>query len=245
MGNLIFSFGYIIFIGSIIFAIWLFFILKYRKKRSNITKILAIFYGLYVISLIFSIINFYNVRITTEPFFEAGTYLYYIIVDNFGYYSVIFVANYVYYLFFLEIFSSKEDENKLFSKIYLFFTIIGVLITLIPLLENMRLISGIVLLAHSLLIYIPITFRTFKLYKKIDGNERWAFFSLFIMSSFFLLLWISIVIDMIWDETFGVDPENVSIWGFIIYSIIFGIGVSSYLGFGLPKWFRKKLKMEE
>ncbi len=109
----------------------------------------------------------------------------------------------------------------------------------------MRLISGLILLVHSMLLYIPITYRTRKLFIKIKDAERWAFFSLFIMSFLFILLWSSVVIDMLWDMIFGVDPENMSFWGFFMATMVLGIAITSYLGFGLPKWFRKMLKFEE
>ncbi len=243
MGNLIFGFYYMNVIGFLIFFVWILMFIKYQKKRSNISKILVIFIGLYVISLVLSILSFYNLRITDDPF-EEGTYLYSIIFDNIGYFCVIFSGNYVFYRFYVEIFSPKEGENKKFSQFYAIFTIIGMIITLIPTEVDMKITSGLILLIHSMLLNIPITYRTFILYRKIDGTERWAIFSLFVMSFLFITLWVTIIIDMLWDETFGVDPENMSIWGFVIITIILGIITTAYLGFGLPKWFRKLMKIE-
>ncbi len=121
MGNLILGFTYFIFIGLIVLFVGIYFILKFKKKQTNITKILAIFNGFYVISFVFSIISFYHLRIADEPLFEPGTYLYIIVVENIGYYFFIFMANYVFYRFYLEIFSSKDEENKKFTQFYIFF----------------------------------------------------------------------------------------------------------------------------
>jgi len=229
-------------IGTLFLIFWIDSVRRARIKKHIIAKRLAQFLGIYLIATIFTTLNQINREVLEFSLIPKDSAIFF---DQL-YKAFAFAANYWFFLFYLEVFTHYEKPPK--KKVQLLiFTIISIGATLsLPLLPQNIIdvgdtIISVLLLVHSLVIYIPLFIQSRALYHKIDeDNERRpAVFSIFLTSAFFILLWIVNILNQVWDML--TDKLYGPFWLFS-WIVIFLAIFSAYAGFINPPWLRKLLK---
>ncbi len=220
---------------------WLDTLRRAKSKKTLIAKRLAIFMGLYLCAIIITFFTQFNKRIMENPLFPNISAIYY---DQ-AYKIFVFMANYAFFLFYLEVFTQYKEKPKKQTWL-LVFTIISIVLTLIvPVFgeENvdiMSLITIAILLVHSLIIYIPSFIKSRNLYFKLvlekEEKGKSAVLSITLMSGFFISLWVMNIVNEIWDilteRIYG--PFWLLSWVAIFLAVFAG-----YTGFVNPPWFQR------
>ncbi len=218
-----------------LFSLWVIALRRYREKRKELAKILTIFLGLYIIALAFLIVGQFLRLFPPEPVFPADSYIDYFLktISN----AFIFGANFVFSKFYENVYATVEELQRK-GKWFLVFTVFGIGFSFVMFPASLVVI-GLLLMVHSLILYVPTTFKAYRTYKKIEEESKWAFFFLFLNALFFVFLWFFQVANLIWDEVtktkFG--PMFPFTWIFILL-----VGINSYIGYLYPKWFQRLVK---
>lgn len=236
-----------IIVSTIGIICWIIMLKRYMKKKNEGLKLLITFMGIYVLAMVLTTYSQFNKRLLDEPlisFIDVGYY------DQ-GYKLLTFFANYAFYLFFFWL-NSTEDETQQKSQFYRIFTIIAVILTVtnivlasIPAIfekyEPYMLIMDLVLLIHSMILYLPVSNRVYKLYRKVDPGVqiKYTFLCVFMMSMLFTAIWFANIIDTVWNLLTSIlyGPFWIVIWVCILLAIL-----SGYLGYIKPQLVQKVLE---
>lgn len=208
---------------------------RWLDKRNQVAKLLAIFMGLYILSLAFLILGQVIRLMYPEPVFPVGTYW-----EHFSktFPNVfIFAANWVFLQFYKEIYTSIEMKKGR-NVGFLVFTIAGMVHTFVWY-PGALVVSGLILMVHSFLLYVPTTARAYKTFQRVEGSTRWPFFFLFLQALIFIIVWVFQVANLLWDQLTGriFGPVFWFMWIAILL-----VGVNAYVGYVFPKWLKRLLK---
>lgn len=231
-------FEFVIFLVGV--PIWVVFVHKWRTKRSRVALLLAGFFGLYEVTIALTVISQTSNLVLPAPLLNPGSYLYLLLDSRVN--ALVFVANLVFYFFYLEIFSTEEHAR--WKKVgFITYTIAGVVIGLLPVeFDDLELVIGVLLLVHSLILYVPALLNARTTARKIEGPSRYAFVALFLTALFFILVWIFTILDLVWDLLTGIlfGPFSYVIWACVLAAMI-----TSYLGYMNPKWFQRLIAKDQ
>ena len=219
-----------IFVWSHLFVRWL-------KKRSSASKKLMQTFGLYMISMFVSFWSQFNRNVVNYALSPP------VIADNLRYVYLLLVpiANLSYYSFYLEIFENNFQKQKI-NPIFIAYSLVIILLTVVFLsTPGWDVIGNLLMIIQGFFLFIPSMISTASNFKRIEQSDegRYAFLSLFIMSLFFMLTWLSFLFNAMWDNITGTryGPIFYFAWTFILIA-----QVSGYIGFVFPATFRNLLK---
>jgi hypothetical protein len=206
---------------------------RFFARKNPITKRLFLYLLIYWIAFVLSLFNQINRNIMEFAWFSQGPSD--ILVNV--YFALAFSANWVFYQFFIAVFSEKEESKP--NLVYLIFTISAVVYSIIFITTpSVRLYGSLILIVHSLVLYIPTTVKAYRSSSRIDESDpgKYAMLAIAIMSFFFVLGWTAIVANTIWEslQNLKYAPLFYFSWSFMLCAII-----SGYLGIIFPESFRK------
>mgnify|MGYP005855267109 CR=1 FL=1 len=220
-------------VGAVLTIMLIKIMIRFLTRKNRITKMLMIYLITYWIGFVISLFNQINRQIVEYAWLkvEASN-----ILANF-YLVFSFSANYVFFLFFIAVFSEKDEQKP--NILYLIFTIAAVVYSIAFITTvNVRIIGSLILILHSLVLYIPTTVKAYRSSNRIDETDpgKYAMLAIAIMAFFFVLGWLAIVINTIWEfmQNIVYAPLFYFSWSFMLCAII-----SGYIGFILPESFRK------
>ncbi|MHA1792075.1 MAG: hypothetical protein ACTSVI_05475 [Promethearchaeota archaeon] len=226
----------IIFEASISMLVLILSISLYRrwiKKRTLISRYLSISFLSYFIATLNTVIVQLVMRVfisntITENMFKIPYFLHVIIIMH---------ANWYYFKFFKEVYNVETIKTARVS-LLLIMTVLFIIISLIFILTGPVFIIYIFLIIQSFMIYIPSIVETKRVLRKFQGkkNEKRPFESLYVMSWFFILVWINMLAESIFSKIFNIlySPPFYFAWFSIACAAI-----TAYLGFIYPRWFQK------
>lgn len=220
--------------------IMLMMVKKARDRKTMLSKILALYMCIHFFSIFLTIFSQFSKWILMSSWisFESAEKI--DIIQQ----IVILVSNWVYYNFFFEVFKTSKNKTKKSISLLVFTIIIFMIILVLAFFPDYNFVISALLLAHSIIFYVPIMIKSFKVYRSVDSGEgtRWAFFFLSLMSFFFVLVWASNLLNAFYDAATGgiYGPFFYIGWIVVLCAIITG-----YLGFIFPKWFRNLIKKDD
>ncbi|MHA1522292.1 MAG: ATP-binding protein [Promethearchaeota archaeon] len=194
-----FLFDNLLFYGifeTIIVVIAIYFELQlvksWRKTKSPTLKLLIGYFIFNILAIIFS------ASMKFVWYFYEGdfpnTFLFYLFDRGYFIYISTILANIFFSFYARRIFSHTKSKFKIFLLVYS--------ILLIPLgffKEINDILLKIFLLGHSITVYLPVMFESYKWKKKIRNETRAIMVTLFKFSLVLNLVWISSVLDGLWD----------------------------------------------
>jgi hypothetical protein len=229
-------FEFVVFL--LFFGILVHFIGLWLQRKNKITQMLIFFLLFYILAITFTLFTQMNKRLLIVSVISPR------VIDSLdeGYKLLVFIANYFFYRFYLEIFSDSSRPSKM-NKIFPILTVIGIIIGLFSLFVEIEqyFVVDIVLIIHSFSLYFPTAKQTLLSYREIpkDDFNRYRFLFLCFMAIVFILIWIANIANVAWDlitsRLYG------PFWAISWYLIAID-GILAYLGFGMPKWFKILVK---
>jgi len=181
------------------------------------------------------------------PVYTEGTYIYNILY-NYRFTSFFAcLASVLFYQFYIDVFIQKEKiiKGKSFVIIY---SLIASVCQFIPIFSGINeIIIKSLLLLQVTIIYFPVAVNSYKMvqrtkWEKTEKELYWGFFLLYLLSVFFIGIWLSyvssVILDMILDQSYG-------IFYLIMQGFVIGMMVCVYLCFIMPSWFKRFIEKHE
>ncbi|MBN2157439.1 MAG: hypothetical protein JW776_15440 [Candidatus Lokiarchaeota archaeon] len=227
-------------IGILLLIVTLLFLIRSIQKKTGLMKKLTAYFFLYFLAVVATALSKYVFALPFEPLTGVipSEYIYQFLRQDQLFKVIVFIANIIYYRFYTEIYETSAGKERIgFSITVYIVAAIGIGVAFYPLsVDIWELATAGVLLIHSLMLYIPFTVQSYRIFKRAEPDIKPTLFALFIHSFITTLVWVAIVADVI---EFEVTGQGQGIAFYILWSLVAIAGITAYIGYTNPAWYVK------